>query len=601
MKKLFILGFFLGIIQSAFSQNVQVIAQAPKVVQVGEQFQLDFEVNAEPSNFIVPELRDFRVVYGPSTSQSSNIQIVNGKMTQSVAYTYSYVLLPTKAGKYLIGSAEVTVGGKKYKSNPVNIEVVGGGQTQSQQGGGQSATQQQVSADGNIFIRVIVDKKNVFQGEYLTASVKLYSKLNISSINDVKFPAFNGFFKQDIEIPQVRGLERENVNGEIYGTAIIRKFILIPQKSGNLEIEPMLMDLNVQQRVQSRGRSIFDDFFGPSVQDVPVKLKSKPVTISVKSLPGNAPASFTGAVGRFNFSAEVNKTEVKTNDAITLKLTLSGNGNIKLAEAPKVIFPPDFDTYDPKINLSVSDANGGVSGSKVFEYLLIPRNPGDFKIAPVEFTYFDVASNQYRTITSPEFNFRVERGADHQGPNVVSGLSKEDVKFLGKDILYIKTANEKLVEKGKSLFSSLVFYLLFILSIVAFGLIIWFRRRIIKQNANIAYVKNRRADKFATRRLKQAKAHQVANEQEKFYDELLKANWGYLSDKLNIPLSELSRENAMETLKAKGVDDETLQRLIGLIDNCEFARFAPSSAGISMEDDYNKAIQIITNLQRKLK
>jgi hypothetical protein len=615
MKKLIILIGFLRFMSPAFSQNVQVTAQAPNVVETGEQFQIDFIVNAEPSNIVVPEIHDFKILYGPSTSQSSNIQIINGKTSQSVQYTYSYVLQSSKAGKYLIGSAEVTVNGKKYKSNNVTIEVVGSGTakstspsqqstpgTQGSASGQSQAQPQQVSADGNVFIRVLTDRKSVHQGEYITASVKIYSKQSISSIDNVEFPTFENFFKQDIETKPLRSLERENVNGEIYYTGVIKKFILIPQKSGNLVINPMTMDCSVQQRVQqSRSRGIFDDFFGPTVQNIPMKLKSKPVTITVSPLPGNAPPTFNGAVGRFTFDAKVNKTEVKTNDAITLKVSITGNGNIKLIDPPKVQFPPDFDSYDPKITVSTSDANGGISGSKTFEYLLIPRNPGDFTIAPLTFSYFDVASNQYKTLKSNEFNFKVEKGAGGQSSNVVSGLSKEDVKFFGKDILYIKTNHFNLSKINNYFFGSGLFYLIYIAGLIAFGLIIWFRRRIITQNANIAYVKNRRADKFATKRLKQAKIHLTANEQEKFYDELLKAIWGYLSDKLNIALSDLSRDTALEMLRNRGVDEETLLSFIQLVDNGEFARYAPSSAGISIQEDYNKAIDLISKFQNKLK
>lgn len=607
MKKLLVLGFFLAHIHAVFCQNVQVTAQAPKVVEAGEQFQLDFTINAEPSNFIVPALHDFQVVYGPSTSQSSVFQNINGRMSQSVTYTYSYVLNPTKAGKYIIGAAEVTVGGKKYKSNPINIEVVGSGSQKAQSQAGansqtsQSQPQQEVSADGNIFLRVIIDKKNVYQGEYLSATIKLYTKYDLSGITNAKLPAFDNFFKQDIPTPINLHLERENVNGEIYLSGVVKKYILIPQRSGNIVIDPMSMDLVIQKPVQQRSRGFFDDFFGPSVQEVPVKIKSKPVTISVKPLPANAPNSFTGAVGHFIFDAKVDKNEVKTNDAITLKVTVSGNGNIKLIEPPKITFPSDFDTYDPKITTNTNDAAGGTSGSKTFEYVVIPRNPGDFTIPPLAFTYFDVASSSYKRETSPEFKFHVEKGPN-QSPNMVAGsATQEDVRFLGKDILYIKTGNLHFNRIGSFFFGSTVFYLIFFLSLLAFAIIIWLRRRIIRQNANIAYVKNRRADKYATQRLKQAFSHLNAKEQERFYEELLKAIWGYLSDKFNISLSELSREKALETLKERNVEEEDINAFIQLVDNCEFARYAPSSAGISMKDDYDKAISLITKLQKKLR
>jgi hypothetical protein len=604
MKKLLILVCFLGFTLAAFSQGVKVTAQAPNAVEAGEQFQIDFTVNAEPSNFIVPEMKDFRLLYGPSTSQSSNMQIINGKMSQSVAYTYSYVFQATKAGKYLIGAAEATVGGKKYKSNPVNIEVVGSGSASKQpsqvgQSAGQSSSQaEQVSDGGNVFVRVLVDRKSVYQGEYLTATIKIYSKYSISAVGAADL-SDAGFFKQEVAIPQPH-MERENVNGQIYGTAVLSKFILIPQKSGPITLQPITIECNVQKPVQSRSRGIFDDFFGPSAQDVPMKLKSKAVTINVKPLPGNAPASFTGAVGHFTFDAKVNKNSLKTNEAITLTATVSGTGNIKLIDGPKISFPTDFDTYDPKITLNTSDANGGVSGSKTFEYLIIPRNPGTFKIPPFLFSYFDVASNQYKTLTSPEFSFNVAKGADNQSTSMITSQSKEDVKFIGKDIRFIKINNFRLLKVNDYFFGSGLFYFIYLIGLLVFIGIVWFRRRTIRQNANVAYVRNRRADKFASNRLKSAKSYLTSNQKEQFYDEVLKAIWGYLSDKANIPLAELSRDTALELLKNKNIDDETIQKFIQLLDSCEFARYAPSVAG-SMQEDYNKAIELITKLQQKLK
>lgn len=607
MKRVLIFCYFSWILSWASAQNVQFTAQAPKVVEAGEQFELAFSVNAEPSEFLIPKMSDFRLLFGPSTAQSTSTQWINGKVSSTFTYSYTYILIASKPGKYLIGSAEITVNGKKYMSNPVNIEVVGNAPGNAQPGNSSTNAKQdntaseQVSTEGDVFIRVIVDKKNVFLGEYLVASVKLYSKASISSIDNVQFPAFDGFFKQDIETPPLRSLERETVNGEIYGTGIIKKFVLIPQKTGELKIDPMTMDCSIQQQVKTRRRSVFDDFFGPSIQSVPQKLKSKTISINVKQLPGGKADSFNGAVGKFNMDAKVDKTSAKTNDAITLKVSISGTGNIKLIEAPKINFPPDFDSYDPKINLNTGVSDGGVTGSKIFEYLIVPRNPGEFRIAPLAFTYFDIGSNQYKTITSKEFVFNIAKGEESQATTVVSGLSKEDVKYIGKDIFFIKTNNFGLSRQFESLYTSIWWYLIYIVGILSFITIVWFRRRNIKINSNVALVKNRRADKFATKRLKQAKIHLDAQENEKFYEELLKGIWGYLSDKLNIPLSELSRENAKEMLEKQNLTPEITQDFVHLVDNCEYARYAPPSESISMQNDYDKAIDLMLKLQLKLR
>ncbi len=607
MKKLFVLCYFLGWLGWTSAQNVQFTAQAPKVVEAGEQFEMVFSINGDPSDFLVPKITDFRILFGPSTSQSTSTQWVNGKVTTSSNYSYSYIMIGTKPGKYLIGPAEITVNGKKYKSNPLNIEVVANASVNKQTGNAATNSNQentasgQVSNEGDIFIRVIVDKKNVFLGEYLVASVKLYSKANISSIDNVQFPAFDGFFKQDIETPPLRSLERETVNGEIYGTGIIKKFILIPQKTGELKIDPMTMNCSIQQQVKNRRRGVFDDFFGATVQTVPQKLKSKTISVNVKQLPGGKTDSFNGAVGKFNMDAKTDKTSAKTNDAITLKVTISGTGNIKLIEAPKINFPPDFDSYDPKVNLNTGVADGGVTGSKTFEYLIVPRNPGEFRIAPLAFTYFDVSSNQYKTITSKEFVFNIEKGESSQATTVVSGLSKEDVKYIGKDIFFIKTNNFAVSPKYESLYTSILWYSIYIVSLLSFITVVWFRRRNIMINSNVALVKNRRADKFATKRLKQAKIHLDAKENEKFYEELLNGIWGYLSDKLNIPLSELSRENAREMLEKHNLTPEIIQDFVQLVDNCEYERYAPPSQSISMQNDYDKAIDLMLKLQLKLR
>jgi hypothetical protein len=605
MKRLVILICFLGILPVAFAQSVQVTANAPKVVGVGDQFQLDFSLNAEPTNYVLPKLADFRILYGPSSSTSTQINMINGKVNQSTTISYSYGLQALKAGKYIIGPAEFTVGGKRYKSNQIEIEVVGNAsanaQAKSQSSSASSGSQnEQVSTDGDIFIKVLVDKKNVVQGEYITATVKLYTKYSISSVDKLVYPAFADFFKQEIETPAGRLVE-ENVNGVVYGTAVIQKFILIPQRSGELKIDPMTFNCMIQQRAQRRSRSIFDDFFGGGVQDVPRNLKSKPVTINVRPLPSNKPASFAGTVGKFTFDANVDKTTAKTNDAITLKVNISGTGNIKLIEAPKISFPPDFDKYDPKVTLNTKASDGGVSGTKTFEYLIIPRNPGNFKLTPISFSYFDVGANQYKTLSSKEFDFTIEKGSSTQNTTIVSGLSKEDVKFLGKDILFIKTSNFNLKKVNHYFFGSIWFDFIYALGLLGFIVIVWFRRRVIQQNANLALMRNRRADKFASKRLKQAKIHLAANEKAKFYDELLKGIWGYLSDKLNIPLSELSRDTACEIFTKREVDQGTVELFIQLVDNCEYAHYAPDSSGISLQDDYNKAIDLISKLQHKLR
>lgn len=613
MKKVFLFTWMLVFVAIGLNaQNVRVSASASQnVLEVGEQFELQFTASAEPSNLVVPEVRDFKLLYGPSTQNSVSTQIINGKVTQSASYAYIYVMQAVKPGKYLIGAAEITVGGKKYKTNTISIEVVGNNQAKpqsgsnansGQQGSNSSASDAPASSEGDLFLRIILDKKTVYQGERVNATIKFYSKLSVSQLGQMVNPVFNGCFQQELQIPPITSLQRENLNGQIYGTAVLKKYVLIPQKSGSITIEPLTIECVIRQQISRRSRNPLDDAFGPQVQEIPKKAKSLPVVINVKPLPANAPASFSGAVGKFSFNATIDKTSAKTNDAISFKVTVTGNGNIKLIDAPKIAFPSDFDSYDPKISENISATSGGVSGSKTFEYLLIPRNPGQFTIDPVSFSYFDTEDGQYKSLSSKDFKLDIAKGADNQSAGVVSNnLSREDVKYIGKDILYIKTSGDSLAKKDSYFFGSIAFYLLYAIGLVLFAAAVWMWRKMIRENANVALVRNRRANKFAAKRLKQAHVHLSANEKEKFYEELLKGIWGFLSDKLNIPQSELSRDTARELLEKRNVATELTDRFIALADNCEFARYAPSSAGIDMNDDYKKAIELITKLQQTLK
>lgn len=576
----------------ASGQNVQVLMEAPSSVTADEEFQLNISVNAKPSAFSAPNLSDFNILMGPSVSSSSSVQIINGKMSQSSEYTYSFILQPKKSGKINVGPAEFTIGGKKYSSNSLTIEVVGNTSQRSQSSG----VNQPVDESGDIFIKVFLDKNTAYQGEFIIATVKLYSKVSISSINRLDFPSFDGFYKQDIETPPLRRLEKEVVNGQVYGTGVIQKFVLIPQKAGVQTISPCVMDCNVE--VQSRSNSFFDDFFSNPYQTVQKKVRSKPVNVTVKSLP-TRPASFSGAVGKFNFNATYDKTKVNENDPVILKISINGAGNLKLIDAPKISFPEGIETSEPTATNRTNDRDGGISGSKQFEYLLIPRAPGKITLPPIEFSYFDPVAKQYKTLTSEATTLDVIPGTG--GTSSVNTLSKEDLKLIGKDIEYIKLSDIKLKKSGSRLFGSIIFYLSYILPLLVFALILVLRRNYIRQNSNIVLTKNRKAQKYAIKRLKKAKEYLAASKKENFYEEVLKAIWGYLSDKLNIPVSELSRDNARDQLLQSGVDEESINRVMNLLDTCEYARYAPATSENTMESDYKEAISIITQIQEKIR
>lgn len=610
MKKALL--FILVLFSSAFlalADNIQFSASAPRVVEVGEQFEISFTITGQPSSFSPPEFKGLNLLGGPSTSSSSSVQFINGKVSQTSSYSYTYYFSSNKAGVYNFGPAKAVVDGKTYSSNSLTIEVAGGGNSsqQNSQASGQSQSgnnnQTVVAEAGNddIFIRILVDKTSLYQGEHLVATIKLFSKLNISSLEKVEYPAFTGFFRQDIETPPLRQLDREAVNGQVYGTGIIQKMVLFPQKNGEIVIDPFSLQATIQIPIRGRSRSIFDDFWGPQVKEVSKKVISKPVKIIVKPLPGNVPESFHGAVGNFTFKVTLDKQKVKTNDAINLKIAINGNGNLKMIEPFDIKFPTDFEVYDPKINVSALPSAGGVNGSKTFEYLIIPRHSGNFKINPIVFTYFDTQTKQYKTLSSGELEISVEKGLNDNSSTIVAGVSKEDVKFLGKDIQFIKIQNPSYKKEGVFLFGSGSFWLAYLIPSILFIFFILLWRKRIKNNANIVLVRNKKANKVASKRLKDAHIYMKNNQKEGFYEYILKALWGYMSDKLSIPVSELGRERIISEAYARQIKEEILNNFLEIIDTCEFARYAPFSDSSQMDIIYHKAAEVISKIEQNIR
>ncbi len=602
IKFLLIPILIFGFNSFSIAKNVTFKASAPRVVKVGEQFRISYSLNSKGKSFNGPNFNNFRVLSGPNVSSSSSVKIINGNMTQSVSYTYNYIVMASANGKFTIPPATVIVKNKKYQSNSINIEVVGSTtQSNTSSSGAQSASVNKSNINNKgLFVSVNVNKKTLYQGESLVAEIKVYTQKTLAGFEDIKLPPFTGFWSQDIESPQQIQLHRENVNGQIYEVGLFKKLLLFPQRSGNIIIDPFEITMITQQKVRSTNP--FDDFFGGSYRRVPYKLASKPITIKVKPLPANKPADFNGAVGKFTMKAAVDKTGVKANEAVNLHIKISGNGNLKLIKPLKVDFPPDFDVYDPKTSLKTKASTNGVTGSIAFDYLIIPRYSGTYRIAPITFSYFDTKTKKYKTITSKEFEIFVEKGSGdaEMTSGVVQGLSKEDVKFIGKDIRFLKTGFQ-LKKKEKTLFNSLVFYLAYAISALLFIIIIIVRRVQIKQNANQASVKNRKANRVSKKRLKKAAGFMKQNHDEKFYDEILKAVWGYLSDKLLIPVANLTKDNVSEILEQRKVDNESILSLIQLLDACEFARFAPASVTGGMEDIYKKTVKLISKLDQKIK
>lgn len=596
----------------AYSQNVEFRASAPSVVAMGEQFKLFYTVNKEATNLQVPTLEGFDLLMGPSTSQSSSFSMVNGKTSQSVSFTYTYILEGVKEGSYNIAPATIVVDGKQYSSNQLKIQVVkgsGNSGSNASQSGSNRAAQPDASAkidDNNLFVKVDVSRRNLYLGESLLATIKVYSKVDLTNFGRSKFPAFTGFLSEEVPTPQRIELTRETYNGEIYNVGVIRKILLFPQHTGELTIEPFELECIVRQRLTGGGRSIFDDFFG-NYQDVRAMRRSKPVTIMVKELPQEGkPVGFSGAVGSLTMSTSLSADTVNANDAITYKVSFSGSGNLKLLRAPSITFPLDFETYDPKESRDLLTTENGMSGTVSFEYVILPRYSGEYKIPAIRFSYFDSQSGSYKTILSKEYPIFVRKGAEKGSGeagsgNAIQSFKKEDIRRVGEDIRYLKTGGLKLREVGIQFFGTPVYWLALLIPFVLFVVGAILNRRRIKANADVARVKNKAATKMARKRLKVAVTAMKSHNAEQFYDEVLKALWGYMSYKLNIDRAELNRDNISELLTRKNVADDLQKEFISVLDTCEYARYAPgSNSDQEMGKVYSDSIDVITKLDKAI-
>lgn len=588
--------------------SIQV--QTHNVVALDEQFNVTFIIEgSKPSSFSWEPGEDFVLVWGPQQGRSTSVQIVNGKRTESSQTTYSYILKPVKAGKFTLARASAKVKGDEIFSPEQTIEVVASGSSSSSDqsaSSGQSQTaqprpsQQGIISDNDLFMNISLSRTNVVLGEPITATVKLYQRVNISGFESASFPSFNGFWSQEIETPTNIEFSRETYNGQIYNAATLRKFVLIPQQTGQLKIDPAELVCLVSVRVSSGGNSIFDGFFD-DYRTVRKKVVTKPLTVNVSPLPSGAPASFGGGVGEFSISAKVSKDSLLTHEAASLIVTVSGKGNVSLLETPKVSFPPDMEVYDTKVVSNVSA--GGLSGSKRYEYPFIPRSYGDFVIEPIKYSYYDVNQKKYVTLETAPIELKVGKGkdVDASSPVVMPGVNRKDVKNLDSDIRYINTKDPQLAAKGDFFIGSGLFWTLMALitaAAVAFWLIF---RKLAARRADVAGTRNRKATKMALKRLQLANTFLKQNLYTAFYEELHKALLGFISDKLNMPVAELSRDRISETLKTENVQQEQIDTFISILDACEFARYSPSSGHEAMAAHYTSALDVISSIDSSMK
>jgi hypothetical protein len=586
---------------SVFAQDINFTASAKGVVRVGEKFQLSYKINAEGKGFRGPNITDFQVLSGPNTSTNSSVQIINGQVSRKVEYVFTYILRASKEGTFTIPAATISVDGKTYNSNTLQVKV-------AKSNTGQQSTEETA---GELFLRAHISNSTPYLGEQTIITYKIYTNIPISNIDASKISSFSGFWSKDLfqnlkEYPQ----SREVINGKEYVVAEVRKFALFPQQSGEIIIDPGEIECVAQIRSGSQRKSsdpFFDSFFNDPFfnnryKNVEKQLLSNSLKIDVKPLPTrNKPANFSGAVGNFNFNAEISETEVNANESISLKFTLQGKGNIELIDPPSVNFPPDFEVYDPDIKNNIRLNTNGVSGTRTFEYLIIPRNPGDFTIQPVTISFFDTNKNKYEILQSPEYKIKVNKGDGQTTGISYSGVGKEDIQYIGQDIRHIKLPPYQLKTTGNFFFKSDWYFVLLIIPLFISILVIILWRQTVKRRSDIVRMKTKKATKVSGKRLKIANGFLKQGRENEFYVEISQALWGYLSDKLNIPKAELSMDNVKDILNKKNVDQTITTQFINTLNNTEYARFAPGDKSENMDKIYREALDIITKIERELK
>ena len=586
---------------TARANEISFKASAPQSVVMGEQFRLTYVINAEGKDLRVQEMPDFEVLMGPSQSTSYSTSWVNGKSTSETTVSYTYILMPKKEGTFTIAPATIKVKDATYTSNGLSIKVLPpdkSGKTTAERAQSSSAT----ISDDDFFVRMIVSKRDVYEQEGFLVTFKLYAA-RPCGINGVKFPEFEGFMAQEIDLPNKQWVQ-DRYKDRNYFTVDLRQVVLYPQRTGELTIGKGTYDAVIRVSTPQKARSIFDDFFD-SYREVNKQLVSSPVTVHVKPLPSSGkPASFSGAVGSYSMKASISADHVKANDAVTVNVVLSGNGNIKLAKNPEVAFPNDFEIYDPKVDTQTKTTTSGVSGTKTIEYMAIPRYAGDFEIPSVEFSYFDTKSASYKTLKSDVFKLHVEKGEEGtaSAPMVSNFANKESVKYLGQDIRFLKTKGIHFSPKREEVFFGTVLYAMsYLVPLVLFVAFVLAYRKQIKENADLARVRTKKANKTAVKRLKNAGKLLQAQKKEEFYEEVTRALWGYLSDKLNIPLSNLTKDNVEAELSKYGVDAQLTADFMAILNTCEFARYAPSQASDAMDKLYAQTVDAIGKMENTIK
>lgn len=601
---------------TGFAQDYNIRVMAPGSVEVGDQFQITFEVNTNKArDFSSPTFKGLSLLGGPSTQTSTNISIMNGRRSTSVTTSYTYVLRADVEGVFNIGAATCTVDGQKIASQPfrLKVEKATGKRRQQQQqdpfagdpffdaffGNDRRQQQQQqqpVTIDAStLFARASVDKSSVYRGQEMIITYRIYTQVPISQFQIDKLPGNKGFWSEDLSQNKKIKQYEETVDGKRYQVAEIRRGALFAQEDGTLRIEPL--DLDVLAMVQAQRRrsgtiwDLFDDAFFNPAQAVEKHLKTNSIKVNVKPLPA-APSGFGGGVGKFSVKSRISAQTTKTNEALTYTLTVSGSGNLMLIDEPAPAFPETFEVYDPKVTDNINRTDNGITGSRTYEWILIPRSQGDYTIPTYDFVYFDPASGKYQTASAEEYNIHVDKGSGAQG----SAISRNDVKLINNDINHIRTRTH-MQERNAAHQGSALFWLLLALPIAAALVAIPVGRGMQQRRQDTVGLRQRHANKLARRRLKRAEEHLRRSNVEEFYTEIYQAVWGVLSDKFGIPKADLNRDSVQQCLEDKAVPEETRNDVLHTLTEVDFARFAPGDQSAKMQEIYNKAFSMISSLE----
>lgn len=592
----------------AEKEDVRFEIAAPGAVAKGEMFRIEFSLNAKPDSFTPPQFEGLEVLAGPSESKFHSTQVINGSITKSVSFTYTYVVQAGSEGKSRVGEASVTVDGATYKTRPTEIDVVDEGDASSGSGSGSGAVASSPNATtgkssvgkDDMFIRISTDKSSVYKGEPIRATLKLYTRIQMSGVESSRFPSFNGFWSQELKSDNY-DWQSESYAGKVYNTHILQEYLLYPQQVGVLQIDPFELTVIAQLVTQSASRqSILDDFFGgmDQIQEVRKKLTSNTLKVDVKALPSGAPRSFTGAVGKFTLDASLPAENISANSSAAYTVKIAGKGNLPLMQAPSLELPSSFEQYNIKSTESLQSSRSGISGYRQFEYPFIARAEGNYTIPSIEFTYFNPELSKYVTLSTRELNIDVQPDstARQSVGGIVSGLSKEDIKILDKDIRFIKIGAAEFSPKGKLLMWSPLYFIIVAVLLLLFVVGYTVLSRHIKNMSNSTFVRGRRANKVALQRLRTAKGYMERDEQHGFYDEMLKALWGYMSDKLNIPVANLNKENIREELTKRGFPETQVARFIEIISECEMSQYSPVASS-QMRELYSDAAKLLSKIE----